>query len=123
MKRKSDMVDYSKVETPEGYKCSCCGASNVKLWRDSGPLASEVELLCARCASIKSGDSISNITSEGLHMGDRGITDQIGDYLPAVLTKDGKSFYQYTTVTFIAIKWWKGLPTLSFPIIEELQDE
>lgn len=123
MKRKSDMVDYSKIETPEDYKCSCCGASNVKLWRDSGPIASEIELLCARCASIKSGDSISNITNEGIHEVAFGITDQIGDYLPAVPLEDRKSFWQYTAVPHKAAQWWKSLPTLSFPIIEELQDE
>lgn len=43
-------VDYSKVETPAGYKCSKCGATGVKLWRDYQTFLDHQSLLCLNCA-------------------------------------------------------------------------
>lgn len=43
-------LDYSKNDTPYGYKCKRCPAEGVKLWRQYQTFANHIELLCIDCA-------------------------------------------------------------------------
>ncbi len=46
----SHPVDYSKQEVPPNYKCSKCGATGCKLWRDYQTLLNNQSLVCLTCA-------------------------------------------------------------------------
>lgn len=96
------------------YKCSECGASGCKLWRESHVFANEVALMCAPCAAGAEFEDISEIDQNGsipwLH---RQRTDQIGSMVPAVPTDDG-SFWGYTSVPESGVAWWRALPSLPF---------
>jgi hypothetical protein len=106
-----DVVDYSTQATPDDYKCSVCGATGVKLWRES--YSSSVQLLCAFHAGEKAGVSIEGIDAEGMLPSELGRqTDQIGYFLPAVPTEDNQGYYGYTSVPEEGVNWWSNLPTL-----------
>ena len=57
-------IDYSKAETPSGYKCSKCGATGVKLWRDYQTFLDHQSLLCLECACEEQGE-IRTPTEDG----------------------------------------------------------
>jgi hypothetical protein len=57
-------VDYSKAETPPGYKCSKCGATGVKLWRDYQTFLNHQSLLCLSCA-CQEQEEIRTPTEDG----------------------------------------------------------
>jgi len=48
-------VDYSKAETSPEYKCSKCGVTGVKLWRDYQTFLEDQSLLCLSCACEEQG--------------------------------------------------------------------
>jgi hypothetical protein len=102
-------IDYSIKDVPKIYVCSKCGCTGVKLWRNDVYLASDVELLCARCVSIDADKDITDIDDKGKY----GSSDIIGGFMPAVPTGDKKSFWGYTNVPPPAANWWYRLPTLS----------
>ena len=106
--------DYSKPETPPNYVCIVCGANSVKLWREYMACFKYVNLYCARCAALESKEDISKIDAEGMHAGKYSRTDQIGNYVAAVPTNTGDSFWGYTSIPNEGVLWWKNLPTLSF---------
>lgn len=106
---------YLSPVPPVHYICGKCGAVNVKLWRDYMTFLDSLVLHCARCAALAEKADISTIDPLGLRTGDHGTTDQIGNYVPAIPTEDGLSYYGYTSVPPEAIKWWQDLPTLTFP--------
>lgn len=113
-------VDYSKVETPPGYKCSKCGATGCKLWREYQTLIFYQSLVCARCAAKEQDKDISTIDSDGLREeSDGGRTDQIGSRFPAVPTIEGYNFWGYFEVPVEGCKWWAKLPT--FPVARPAQ--
>ena len=99
----------------KGYQCARCGAKGCKLWRDSYIMLNQVELLCAPCTAKEEGTDISDIDADGKHTLDylpALRSDQIGNWLPAVPTEDGQSFWGYTSVPEAGCKWWRELPTL-----------
>ncbi|MDD4382130.1 MAG: hypothetical protein PHE21_02175 [Candidatus Dojkabacteria bacterium] len=101
-------VDYSIMKTPEGYVCSKCGKSGVKLWREYQTL--NPELACAGCAAKSEGKDPSKINSEGMLESDLGLTDQIGWYVPAVPDEEGFGYWGYTSVPQEGVIWWRNLP-------------
>jgi len=58
-------IDYSKVETSLGYKCSKCGATGVKLWRYYQTFLDHQTLLCLNCACTEQ-DKIRTPTEDGV---------------------------------------------------------
>jgi hypothetical protein len=108
---------YLGGKIPEHYKCSKCGADNCKLWR--GYQSLPVELLCAPCAAAEGEKDISLIDADGRYpgsiMGQK--TDQIGWNVPAIPTEDTayNAYWGYTSVPFVAVRWWRNLPTLPSP--------
>lgn len=95
---------------PERYRCTGCGASGVKLWREYQTLPSATALLCAPCACKAQGKP-DTVGPDGRRcdevFGDR--TDQIGWMVPAVPVDD--TFWGYSAVPREACAWWRALPT------------
>ena len=91
----------------EGYKCSKCGVSGVKLWRES--FSFHVELVCFKCSGDKRELSADGFV-ESAYVGV--LTDQIaGSLVPAVMV-DGQSnvFWGYTSVPDADVLAWRALP-------------
>ena len=107
-------VDYSSTGVPSWYKCEGCDKSNVKLWRSSTPFLEHVTLLCVDCAIARSGpdkhENYSTMTEAGKHWGIGGFTDQLLFGVPATPTKEGDTFWGYTSVPQDGIEWWTRLP-------------
>jgi hypothetical protein len=98
------------------YRCSRCGASGCKLWRDYSTFLNHLELYCAPCAARDQGKDVSDIDAGGRRASDLGDrTDQIGCLVPAVPTEDGSTFWGYTAVPDDRVRWWRALPTLPPP--------
>ncbi len=105
-------VDYLKVETPPGYKCSKCGATGCKLWCYYQAFLEHQDLVCAKCAAEEEEEDIRLIDKHGMHEGICGPTDQIGNRIPAVPTEGGDTFWGYTSIPEPGCIWWRSLPTL-----------
>lgn len=61
-------VNYASTDTPSGYVCHCCGATNIKLWRDYNSFLEYIQLFCAQCAAKKQKIDIDSISfSQRLH--------------------------------------------------------
>jgi hypothetical protein len=102
---------YVDGVVPEGYRCTACGASGSKLWRDYNTCADVTDLLCAVCAGKRYDVDVSKIDHRGTIRGRRGRTDQIGRLVPAVPTEDGETFWGYTSVPEEGCRWWADLPS------------
>lgn len=85
------------------YFCSKCGASRVRLWRQSHVMACDVELLCRVCAEDQTGCKFGEESKYGT------VSDKIGNLVPAVPGIDG-GFWGYSSVPFNWCLWWLGLP-------------
>ncbi len=108
-------VDYKSVETPPEYKCGKCGRTGVKLWRLYSVFLDHQELTCCDCSGDKEGVDTTFVTQEGQirrkYEGiDLGMSDQIGNLIPAVPTQEGDTFWGYTAVPVAGCTWWRQLP-------------
>jgi len=103
-------VRYSSAQAPSEYKCGCCGATQVKLWRGYNEVP--VKLLCATCAAKEANKNIAGIDSDGRRPTDMGRTDQIGFFVPAVPDEEDVGYWGYTSVPTAGVNWWRRLPTL-----------
>jgi len=99
---------YLSSVVPEGYACSCCAKTGVKLWRDY--MSSNPSLYCASCAVKDPGEDLSTLDAEGCILSDLGVTDQLGSLVPAVPCEDDTGYWGYTSVPDIGVAWWKALP-------------
>lgn len=105
-------MKYQDAKTPKHYRCSVCGAKQVKLWRQYQTVADAIELHCCTCAAKDQDRDISDIDQDGLYTGSYEMrSDQIGGLVPAIPTEDGRTYWGYTSVPSLGILWWKGLPT------------
>jgi hypothetical protein len=107
-------VNYSNPGTPLDYKCSNCGATGVKLWReymDFGPTQS----LCFICTAKVAGKVILSVSKEGMvlvkdsHIGE---ADSIGWFTPAIPDEEGVGYWGRGAVPEAGIKWWQNLPII-----------
>ena len=100
------MLDYYSNQIPDNYFCSQCRITGVKLWRYAG----YTELYCCDCAAKLDGSNISTLQQNGKYYDqDFGWIDQIGPCVPAIPSKSGSLYWQYTMVPQDAIYWWKRL--------------
>jgi hypothetical protein len=105
-------VDYTKPETPAGYKCAKCEATGCKLWRDYGtPLDGQQDLLCAKCAALEQNEDITGIDVCGIRK-NKTQTCQIGQRVPAIPREQGDSFWGHFYAPLTGFAWWVCLPTL-----------
>jgi hypothetical protein len=108
-----EKVDYTKEEAPPGYRCSECGATGCKLWRDYGVHLENQNLLCAKCAAEKEEKDISAINNCGQFKENGRKTDRIGWRIPAIPREQGDMFWGENYVPMTGYAWWVRLPTLS----------
>lgn len=88
------------------YTCTSCGVTGVKLWREYQTYAHETELLCADCGEKRYAKSHEGKKSPWAE----GTGDQLGWFVPAVLTAEGDTFWGYTSVPQDRWEWWDALP-------------
>lgn len=93
------------------YKCSVCGKTGIKLWRDYQVFHN---LYCVDCAKKDQGVEYE-VYENGLHESfwrgeSMGTTDQIKWLVPAIPYKDEYAFWSYTSVPQDRIVWWQKLP-------------
>lgn len=98
------------INVPEEYKCSDCGRTNYKLWRQDNTFLDYIKLLCATCAA-KSQNKDIQVDSKGHHQSECGESDQICWYVPAVPIEEGDTYWGYASVPDNGVIWWRNLPT------------
>lgn len=91
-------VNYSRAVTPAEYKCGCCGATGVKLWRSYNTVLEQQALKCRACAQVE--QKRTHDWNEG---------DAIGWLVPAVPTVKGDTFWGYSSVPQAGCRWWHQL--------------
>jgi len=110
-----DRFNYSDRLVPVGYRCSSCGATGVKLWRQYNTFACFIELLCVDCAREDQGVDYE-VDEQGFHDEDGlGPCDQIEWLVPAIPTEDGYTYWGYTSVPEAGCRWWDDLLPLRRP--------
>lgn len=92
-------IQYADGKTPEGYICSDCGASGVRLYREYQTFLENQHLRCRACACKKQHRGPDNHSEYS-----------IGWLVAAVPTEDGLTFWGYTSVPDDGVKWWDNLP-------------
>jgi hypothetical protein len=94
------------------YRCSKCGLTGHKLWRQSHVCADQIDLLCATCAE---SDQKESHPGEKIEVGksyvDGHLTDQLGSLVPAIPVEDEDTFWGYTSTPNEGCLWWHQLPT------------
>jgi hypothetical protein len=108
-------LHYAKNAAPPEYRCSKCGATGCKLWRELYVMAVEVKLMCVGCAFKSKRLKPVPVDDNGM-CADRSFptvrTDQVADLGPAVPEEaPGDSYWGYMSVPDAGVKWWKSLPT------------
>lgn len=94
--------DMKPTPKPAEYQCSCCKATNCRLWRKSHTFLDYIKLLCSICLeaeTIKQGNP-RKIVSE---------MSQCSWWVAAVPTPDG-SYWGFTSVPQEGCDWWYALP-------------
>ncbi len=111
-------LDYADPKPPEMYRCSVCERTGCKLWREFQSAVREgwfvaARLRCCDCVAKVTRLDMSRIDAQGrVPMRDgRDITrtTQLGWWVPAIPTADGKDFHEKTVPE--ANAWWTRLPT------------
>lgn len=107
---------YTSKGIPATYKCSKCKSTNCKLWREYNTFLDNQVLYCSICAGRNQKRDVSSITPEGkinwyFKGNNFGLTDQIGNLIPAVPTEQNDTFWGYTSVPEEGCIWWKNLPS------------
>lgn len=109
--------NYISTSIPKDYKCSKCGATQCKLWRQYNTFADFIKLLCVTCAGKNQHTSVKSMNSDGKRMTklckSYHRTDQIGHLIPAIPTEDCDTYWGYTSVPEIGCEWWRRLPTFN----------
>lgn len=90
-------------------KCSECGVSGVKLWRETHAYSHAPTLLCVACASAVNGSDPGLVNDRGVRPIANGSTDQIGWFVPAVPDGNG-NWWGYTSIPQDAYDAWAALP-------------
>jgi len=92
------------------YVCGRCGASGLRLWRQSHVFLDNVDLRCAPCATAEQTEQIARYA----HFHDPE-SATIGDLLPARPTPEGDTFWGHTSGD---VEWWYALPQFTEPKLE-----
>lgn len=92
------------------YVCGRCGASGLRLWRQSHVFLSSVDLRCATCATTEQAEQIAAYADcHEQH------NPEIGDMVPARPTPEGDTFWGHTSGD---VEWWYALPQFADPKLE-----
>lgn len=102
-------VDY-RGGAPAIYCCARCGASGCKMWRDYQTFFENIDMLCVDCAGKKHDVDVSQAREDGKVQTEYGLSDAIAWHIPAVPTEEGDTFWGYTSVPEMGVRWWQRLP-------------
>lgn len=83
-------------EDRNGYICSGCGASSVKLWREYSTF--RIVLKCRVCSEREQDRNLDNSRNF-----------EIGWRVPAVPDGDG-NYWGYSSIPKDRFDWWRALP-------------
>lgn len=97
---------FKDYNSPEHYRCGECKATGVKLWREYNTFLDSQHLYCRACAVKDQGKGPKQL-EEYDQMG----CDQIGWLVPAIPTREGDTFWGYSSVPQGLCHWWYSLPT------------
>lgn len=97
------------ASAPKGYKCSVCGKTGEKLWRQTGVLASQVDLLCLTCAEEDQKNS-EDANDRGWRAFSSGRGDEIGDLVPAIPVPGESTYWGRSSTPSRALAWWWARP-------------
>lgn len=103
-------IDYSSSGVPSSYKCGKCRKQRLKLWCEPVLVDSRRALSCADCSAKMEDVDISAMNPDGLREGEHGVTDKIGDLIPALPTPENDAFWLYRAFPEDEYAWWKRLP-------------
>lgn len=92
------------------YKCSKCGLTGHRLWRQSHVMLDHIELMCAVCAEADQKEQIARYANFHQEW-----ECTIGDLLPARPTPEGDTFWGHTSGD---VDWWYTLPQYADPARE-----
>lgn len=100
-------IDYSSNKAPPKYKCSECGVSGVRLYREYQTFLNNSSLNCTKCAleRYKRSHNGEEFDFEG-----KDIAHSIGWVIAAVPCEDGRHYWGYTSVPKEGVDWWERLP-------------
>lgn len=112
------VFDYSALQTPDDYRCSCCHTKGVKLW-SVGPLY-DFRLKCAKCLAESGNFDINEINDDGTFKIDitpKTWAKSMGEFArPAIVYPTrtiGMALYSgRCDIPAKATNWWKGLPNV-----------
>ena len=101
----------SKLKIPTYYKCSKCGATGIKLWRDNNPTAPT--LLCFDCAEENQNEYIKAMDHDGKHADPTGVLEptiyNIGILIPAIPNETDHTYFEMNSVPDKNFDLWKKL--------------
>lgn len=103
-------VEYRGTVAPPAYHCSICGAQGVKLWRLYNTFLDHQELTCALCTGKSQNESVAGMNATGQIVCDHGSTCTIGARVPAIPTRDGSTYWGFTSTPSPGVAWWQRLP-------------
>lgn len=115
MRRNLSGIVYASNQVPADYKCDCCGAHGVKLWREYSTFAENTDLLCAKHAEEKEKKSHDPDWKSPFVQGEG---DQIGWHIPAVPVEGENTYWGYSSVPQDGVEWWKKLPIETLEKVE-----
>lgn len=91
------------------YRCSLCKAAYCKLWREYSTFLNHQRLYCVVCA-LKDQGVEGPVTPDGKVASRIGLTDKIGNLVPAVPDEENQTFWGYSSTPQAGVDWWKALP-------------
>lgn len=101
------LVDYSNKDCPEGYKCSKCGRTHSRLWRQYNTFADCIKLLCSKCAPENQGiTGIFNKDGRFFKDGSLQPSYSIELLVPAIPTEDGRTYWGAFGIPQEGFNWW-----------------
>lgn len=96
---------------PDGYRCTICKASGVRLWRDYGTFLSHQTLHCFNCTILHAGGPKRKYDWDIERRGPDYTPDdcEIDGLVAAIPTAEDDTFWGYTSVPSEGVAWWFGL--------------
>lgn len=104
---------YDDAGTPEGYHCTTCGLSGVKLWRD---VHDDRDAYCAACCAAITPRGWKAFTLADVHAdgtvadGEWSRSCQIAWKLPYRPTEEGDETWGHGGGDNRSVTWWNSLP-------------
>lgn len=101
------------------YKCSKCGATGCKLWRQYNTFLDSIRLMCTKCGAENQNVDINRVLENGrVYHEVVGECDYLGNLIPAVPCDE--TFWGFTSIPQEDVDWWRALPT--WPVVEAGED-